>query len=76
VFSMLSPLMDKPGETGMYAAAVAALGMTENNLKVTLNRMRQRLRSLMEEMVEDTVRSAQETQEELRYLFRALSHSP
>ena len=74
VYAVLAPLMDKPGEAGMYAAAAAALGMTEGSLKVALHRMRERLGALLREIVADTVGASEDVAGELRHLFAALSY--
>ena len=73
-FAVLAPLLDKPGEAGMYGAAAAALGMTEGSLKVALHRMRERLGALLREIVADTVGASEDVAGELRHLFAALSY--
>jgi DNA-directed RNA polymerase specialized sigma24 family protein len=59
-------------------ASVQALsrhfGVTENQLSVALHRARQRLRELILEEIRDSVGSAEEADEELNDMFRALRH--
>jgi RNA polymerase sigma factor (sigma-70 family) len=59
-------------------ASVQALsrqfGVTENQLSVALHRAKQRLRELILEEIRDSVGSAEEADEELNDMFRALRH--
>jgi RNA polymerase sigma factor (sigma-70 family) len=57
-----------------YTALAEKLGMSEAALKVAVHRLRQRYRELLRREVSSTVTSAQEVEEELRYLFRVLSN--
>jgi len=56
-----------------YAELAKRLGLTENTVKVTVHRLRQRYRELLREEVAQTVASPGEVEEELRGLFRALA---
>lgn len=59
-----------------YADAAARLGMTENHIKVTVHRMRRRLRDLLRAEIARTARSGEEVEEELHDLlaiFREMS---
>ena len=47
--------------------------MSESNIKVTVHRLRRRYRELLREEVAATVNSPEETNEEIRHLFAALS---
>lgn len=59
------------GEAGGtdYAQMAARLGMTEGAVKVTMHRLRRRLRDLLREEVANTVAAAEEIDEELRHLI-------
>ncbi|MCK5942085.1 MAG: sigma-70 family RNA polymerase sigma factor [Planctomycetes bacterium] len=60
------------GAVGNYAQKAAALGMTESAVKVSVHRMRTRLRELLRAEVAQTVSSEAEIDDELRQLFAAL----
>ena len=55
-----------------YGEAAAHLGMTEGAVKVTVHRLRRRLRDLLREEVAHTVSASEEIDEELRYLIGAI----
>ena len=67
--------MFEPGEqlTVSYADAAARLGMSETALKSRIFRMRQRHRELVREEIAQTVCTASEIDEELRYLLKVLA---
>lgn len=52
-----------------YGAAAAALGMTENGVKVAVSRMRKRYRELLIQAVRDTVARQEDFDEELAHLM-------
>lgn len=54
------------------AAIMLATGMNENALKVAIHRLRKRYRELLREIVEETVTSAAEVDDELAYLTKCL----
>ncbi len=56
-----------------YAALAARLDLSEGALRVAVHRLRQRYRELLRAEIAHTVASPGEVEEELRYLFRALS---
>lgn len=56
-----------------YAEVGAQLGLSEGALRVAVHRLRQRYRELLRAEVADTVSSAEEVEEELRYLFHVLA---
>ncbi len=56
-----------------YAELADRLGMSENAVKITVHRMRQRYRELLREEVAHTVSEPGEVEDELHRLFRALS---
>jgi hypothetical protein len=51
----------------------ARLGVSEGALRVAVHRLRQRYRELLRAEVAETVAGPNEVEEELRYLFHALS---
>lgn len=52
-----------------YADAAARLGMTENHVKVTVHRMRRRLRDLLRDEIARTARTDKEVEDELHDLL-------
>jgi RNA polymerase sigma-70 factor (ECF subfamily) len=56
-----------------YSDIAARLGVTEGAVKVAVHRMRQRYRAKLREEIAQTVDSENDVEEELRFLFRALS---
>jgi len=56
-----------------YAEAAARLGMSEENVKVTVHRLRRRYREALREEIAQTVPDPSEVDDELRYLRRVLS---
>lgn len=61
------------GERTPYAELAQRLGMKEGAVKVTVHRLRQRYRELLEAEIANTVASPEEVDEERRYLLSALS---
>jgi len=69
VFAQLKEyLWGETRQTG-YAETAARLGMTEGAVKVTVHRLRRRLRDLLREEVAQTVATTGEVDEELRHLI-------
>jgi RNA polymerase sigma factor (sigma-70 family) len=56
-----------------YAELGSKVGMTEGAVKVAVHRLRQRYRELLRAEIGKTVASPEEVDQELRYLFAALS---
>jgi RNA polymerase sigma factor (sigma-70 family) len=56
-----------------YAQAADKLGMNEGAIKVAVHRLRKRYRELLRAEIAQTVATASEIEEEIRYLFAALS---
>lgn len=56
-----------------YVTLAEKLNVSEAGLKVTVHRLRQRYRELLREEVAHTVRTPEEVEEELRYLFAVLA---
>jgi RNA polymerase sigma-70 factor (ECF subfamily) len=73
VFDCLKGFMLVDGEPEQFHAACAAAGITLNNGRVTLHRLRARFPALVREEVAQTVSSGQELEAELRYLLDVLS---
>jgi hypothetical protein len=55
-----------------YAEVAERLGMTEGAVKVTVHRLRRRLRDLLREEVAHTVATDEEIDEELRHLIAVI----
>ncbi len=55
-----------------HAELAARLGMTEVNLRVSMHRLRQRYREALREEIAQTVDSAAEIEEEIRYLMQVV----
>lgn len=69
VFTQLKDyLWGETRQTG-YAEMAARLGMTEGAVKVTVHRLRRRLRDLLRQEVAHTVATGEEIDEELRHLI-------
>jgi RNA polymerase sigma-70 factor (ECF subfamily) len=73
VFEELKGFLLAEGDPERFRVACAKAGITLNNGRVTLHRLRQRLPALIREEVAQTVRSADELEAELRYLLEVLS---
>ena len=56
-----------------YATVAAKLGSTPEAIKVAVHRLRRRYRELLRAEIANTVATPAEVDEEIRYLFRALS---
>lgn len=72
VFSHLQSFL--PGGTERsYASAAADLGMSEGAAKVAVHRLRRRYREMLRANVSHTVADPSEVDDEIRFLFEALS---
>jgi RNA polymerase sigma-70 factor (ECF subfamily) len=60
------------GRSSTYAAIGVELGMSEGAVKVAVHRMRRRYRALLREEIAQTVTSADEIGDEIRYLLSCL----
>jgi RNA polymerase sigma-70 factor (ECF subfamily) len=58
---------------GTFAAAAARAGVTEASLKWAVHKLRQRYRELVRDEIAQTVSTADEIDDEIRYLFSVLS---
>ncbi len=73
VFDRLKCFLLAEGEAEEFRAACAASGITVNNGRVTLHRLRERFPALVREEVAQTIRSPAELEAELRYLLEVLA---
>ena len=73
LFQELKGLLSGEQTDSSYAEIGQRLGMSESNIKVTVHRLRRRYRELLREEVAATVNGPEETNEEIRHLFAALS---
>ncbi|HEX4120565.1 MAG TPA: sigma-70 family RNA polymerase sigma factor [Verrucomicrobiae bacterium] len=73
LLARLEPLLAQEIEPGVYARIATELSMSEGAIKVTLHRLRRRFGELLRREVADTVADAADLDEEIRYLFSAIS---
>jgi RNA polymerase sigma factor (sigma-70 family) len=71
LFERLKPCLSGGEETGAYAPLAGELGMSEDAIKMTAHRLRRRYGELLRAEVAQTVSTAAEIEEELRYLIAA-----
>lgn len=72
VFTQLKEHLWGEARETSYAEVAERLGMTESAVKVTVHRLRRRLRELLREEVAQTVVAGENIDEELRQLIRAI----
>ncbi len=72
VFAQLKDYLWGESHGTGYAEMAERLGMTEGTVKVTVHRLRRRLRDLLREEVAHTVTTSAEIDEELRHLIGAI----
>jgi DNA-directed RNA polymerase specialized sigma24 family protein len=72
-FAALKSFLGGGADAGSYATAAGQLETTEAAAKMAASRLRRRFRTLLRTVIADTVGSADEIEEELRYLVRALT---
>jgi RNA polymerase sigma-70 factor (ECF subfamily) len=72
-FEALKPLLTTEGQPATYAQIGRGLGLTENAVRSALSRLRQRSRELFRSEIAHTVAGPEEIDDEIRYLFTALS---
>jgi RNA polymerase sigma-70 factor (ECF subfamily) len=70
----LAPLLAGTPDRESYAAAAAALGMSEAAVKVAVHRLRGRFRERLRAEIAQTVASPDDVDDEIRSLFEALRH--
>jgi RNA polymerase sigma-70 factor (ECF subfamily) len=73
LFEQLKVTLTEPRGTIAYAVLGRTLKMSEGAVKVAVHRLRQRYRTILRELVADTVADPAEVEDELRQIFRALS---
>lgn len=76
VWERLHPCLEGGSDHDSYADIAAVLGMSEENVKVTIHRMRRRLRELVRQRLGGLVANAAELEEEFRHWVRILSSGP
>jgi RNA polymerase sigma factor (sigma-70 family) len=72
VFTHLQGFLGGERSPGGYAHVAEALGTTEGAIKVTVHRLRRRLREILKEHVAATVSDDAEIEDELRHLMSVL----
>ncbi len=72
LFERLRGCLTGDGAGAPYAVLATELGMSEENVKVTVHRLRLRYRALLQDEVARTVEREDEVADELRYLLAAL----
>ncbi|WP_211194700.1 RNA polymerase sigma factor [Pyxidicoccus fallax] len=72
LFERLSGVLTGGSAESTYQAIAADLGMSESNVKVTVHRLRNRYRALIQEEIARTVEREDEVDDELRHLLAAL----
>jgi RNA polymerase sigma factor (sigma-70 family) len=73
LLARLEPLLTQEVAPGLHGQLAAELGMSEGALKVALHRLRRRFGELLRREVGRTVADAGSLDEEIRYLFSAIS---
>lgn len=72
-FEVLRVFLSAGKDSAPYAEVAGRLGSTAESVKVAVHRLRKRYRELLRAEIAHTVASSSEVDEEIRYLFRALS---
>lgn len=75
VFTRLKDFLTVQEDAGTYAEAARGLGMTDGAVKVAVHRLRARYRAAMRRRVAETVGTAEEIEDEIRYLIKTLGSS-
>ena len=73
VFAALAGFLSYSAEPPSHEQAAAALGVTEQNARVMVHRLRKRYRDLLQKHLEATVDSPEEADAELDHLLRVFS---
>lgn len=74
IFEQLKTTLTEGRGGVAYAQLAARLGMSEASVKMAVHRLRQRYREVLRAEIAETVALESEVEEELREVFRALSH--
>lgn len=69
LFARLSPFLTMPDDAGTHAEAGRDLGMTPSAVKVAVHRLRRKYREAFRRRVSETIASADDVEDELRYLM-------
>ena len=72
-FEVLQAFLSLDRDTANYADAALLLNTTESAARVAAHRLRKRYRTLLRDEIDHTVAKPEEVEDELRYLFTALS---
>ena len=72
LFSVLKQTLTGTSDSQPYAYLAARLDMTESGVKVAVHRLRKRYRELLRIEITNTVADPDQTDEEMRDLFRVL----
>ena len=72
-FEALQSLLSIDRDVANYADAAERLNMTESTARVAAHRLRKRYRELLRDEIAQTVAEPEEIEDEIRYLFTALS---
>jgi RNA polymerase sigma-70 factor (ECF subfamily) len=73
LFERLRPALSGDGLEAGYAAIAEEFHISTDAVKMSVNRLRKRYRSLLRQNIADTVASPDDIDDELRHLFAALS---
>lgn len=75
-FETLRQFLSVDRDTANYADAARRLNSTESAMRVAAHRLRKQCRALLRDEIANTVSTAEEVDDELRYLFTVLSANP
>lgn len=73
LFDVLKPALSGEKLEMPYAAVAQSFGLSESAIKVAVHRIRRRFGELLRAQVADTLQDPNEVEDEVRYLFAALS---
>ncbi|MGA2244388.1 MAG: sigma-70 family RNA polymerase sigma factor [Verrucomicrobiota bacterium] len=74
IFEQLKTTLTEGRGGVAYAELAAGLGISEASVKMAVHRLRQRYRAVVRAEIAETVAQESEVEDELREVFRALSH--
>ena len=72
-FESLCAFLNRESDEARYAEVAAQMGVREGTLRMAIHRMRRRYRKLLRAEIAETVSTREEIDEEIRFLFAALS---
>jgi RNA polymerase sigma-70 factor (ECF subfamily) len=72
-FDRLSPFLNKDSGDQRYEELSGELGVSAGALRMSVHRMRRRYRDLLREEIAQTVSTAEEIDDEIRFLLSTLS---